>query len=182
MLVAVAWIPALQGKTTAVVILAAAAGATDVLDGIIARGTGRRSRFGSQLDSIADLALLISMLGWLYLLRPGFMREHRTVLLIWLALGALALVVGALRFGRVGDLHLRSAKVAGVAAHLFALVLLLTGRYSRPVFIAVIATCFFATAEALLVLVLASPEERRARPASVVPLLVRRFRTASSHR
>ena len=61
-------------------LFAAAAGVTDVLDGIVARATGRRSALGSQLDSIADLALMSSSLGWLLLLRPAFIQQNWTVL------------------------------------------------------------------------------------------------------
>jgi phosphatidylglycerophosphate synthase len=181
-LVGMAWIPALAGEPVPVAILAAIAGTTDVLDGIIARATGRRSRFGSQLDSIADLVLTLSTVAWLFMLRPAFITENRTVLSIWLALGALTLVIGVVRFRRIGDLHLRSAKVAGVAAHLCVLFLLLTGTYSRVVFAAVLALCYIATSEALLVMLIATHEERRARPASVLPLLARRLRPPSPDR
>ena len=178
-LVAVAWLFALAARPVTVAILAAAAGATDVLDGIIARATGGGSRFGSALDSVADLVLTVSMVAWLFMLRPAFIAENRIVLLVWLLLGGVTLLVGFARFRRVGDLHLRSAKLAGVAAHLFVLVLLLTGTYSRLVFAGAMTLCFIATVESLLVFALATREERRARPASVLPLLMRRLRPPS---
>ena len=120
--------------------------------------------------------LTLSTVAWLFMLRPAFITENRTVLSIWLALGALTLLVGVVRFRRIGDLHLRSAKVAGVVAHLFVLFLLLTGTYSRVVFAAVMALCYIATSEALLVMLLATHHERRARPGSVLPQLARRLR------
>lgn len=179
-LVALAWIPALAGHNRVVAVLAATAGATDILDGMIARAWHQTSRLGSHLDSIADLILILSILAWLWLLRPEFLLEHREVLAGWVTLGAAALVVGLIRFRRVGDLHLRSTKVAGALAHLFVLWLLFTGSYPRVAFTIVIAVCFIATTEVLLVLLLATPEERRARPASILPIIARVRREAPS--
>lgn len=51
------------------------AGLTDVLDGYIARKTGKASEFGARLDSISDLlfysVLLIRLFPMLYQTLPG---------------------------------------------------------------------------------------------------------------
>jgi phosphatidylglycerophosphate synthase len=145
------WPAALAGRHVLIAGGIAFACATDVADGIIARGTGTRTRFGSQLDSIADFALMGSTLAWLALLRPEFFRENRTLLLVWIALAIVTLVVGAVRFRRLGDLHLYSAKVAGSLSYLFAIWLLLTGDYPRWAFYIAYTASTLAALEALLI-------------------------------
>jgi hypothetical protein len=89
---------------------------------------------------------------WIVWLRPTFVVEQLPLLALWLVLGIGALLVGWRRFGRFGDLHLYSAKVAGALAYLFAIWLLMFGTYSVSIFRIVIATCILAAAENLLVL------------------------------
>lgn len=163
-LVALLWPAALAGKPVLVAIGIAIAGVTDVADGIIARASGQRTRLGSQLDSIADLALMGSTFAWLLMLRPTFFHENRTLLLTWAILGAITLVIGWLRFRRLADLHLYSAKTAGAVAYVFAIYLLLTGHYERWAFYIVFGIATAAVLEALLVFATGrgvEPKERR---------------------
>jgi phosphatidylglycerophosphate synthase len=134
----------------------AIAGSTDVLDGFLARRMHRTTRIGSQLDSIADMALIISVVIWLLMLRPDFFRDHGLLLSLWSALGLLTLFVGWLRFRRFANLHLYSAKAAGFLGHLFAIYMLLFDRPAAPFFYVVIAAGFVATTESLLFLLLRS--------------------------
>lgn len=127
------------------------AGLTDVMDGILARRFHVASATGSRKDSIADHLLFASTLGWLVLLRPEFIREEAELLLLWLSVGVSSLVVGWLKFRRIGDLHLYSAKVAVVLGLVFAVQTLVFDSYSRWLFILGIVTAILAAAETLLV-------------------------------
>jgi cardiolipin synthase len=165
------WPAALGGRVTVVAIGLAIAGATDVLDGFIARSTGQRTRLGGQLDSVADLLLMTSTLAWLVLLRPQILQRHWVVLSLWIAFGVLALAVGWIRLHRVGNLHLISAKTAGTLAYAFVIYVLLFEDYSRLVFYAVAVACFVAVAETLLMFVLLPSTGSRQNPGSVLPLI-----------
>jgi phosphatidylglycerophosphate synthase len=148
----VLWGLALEEETVAVGVGAALAGLTDVVDGIVARRTGTTTRIGSALDSVADHLLSASLLAWLVLLRPEFVREQRLVLLPWAAFAAGVLAFGWLKFRRLGGLHLYSAKAASIACYLFAVALLVFGSYDRRVFYAVAGAATAAAAETLAVL------------------------------
>lgn len=129
----------------------AAAGATDVLDGPVARRTGVSSKFGGQLDSLADILLMASIFWWFVLLTPEFFLANATPLVVWAVLGITAVVATYVKFGRFGNLHLYSAKAAGVLGHLFAIWLFVFGDYSRVFFTIVVAAALVAVTETLLV-------------------------------
>ena len=150
--VPVLWVVALLAEPFWLGAGVAIAAATDVADGPIARYYRRATAEGSRLDSIADHALSASVALWIVWLRPTFVVDQLPLLALWLALGIGALLVGWLRFGRFGDLHLYSAKVSGALAYLFAIWLLMFGTYSVSIFRIVIAVCILAAAENLLVL------------------------------
>jgi len=153
-LLAPLWALALAGRRAELAAGLLLAGLTDVLDGVLARRSGRATPFGSQLDSLADMLLAGSIVVWLALLRPDFFRAEAPLLLAWVGLGLLALAVGWVRFRRFANLHLYSAKVAGAAGYGFAISLLLVDGYSRPLFLAVLAVCVLASLETLLVFLL----------------------------
>jgi phosphatidylglycerophosphate synthase len=172
-LVAAIWIPALAGRNVWVAIGIAIAGATDVADGMIARRTHRTTALGSQLDSIADFALMGSTLAWLFMLRPEFFHTHRVPLLIWLGAGLLTLAIGWLRFRRFGDLHLYSAKFAGTMAYLFAIYLLVAGTYSPIAFYLVLCAASVGVLESLLIFLLADDLRQVRGAGSILPLIRR---------
>jgi phosphatidylglycerophosphate synthase len=151
LLVPVLWVLALAGLTRPLGIVLAVAGLTDVLDGPVARYTGVTSRYGAQLDSAADILLMASIFWWFVLLAPGFFADNATPLIIWAVLGIAAVVVTVVRFGRLGNLHLYSAKVAGVLGHLFAVWLFILGSYSPAFFMVAVTAAIVASAETLLV-------------------------------
>lgn len=129
----------------------AIAGLTDVVDGPVARMTHRSSRYGSQLDSIADILLMGSIIIWIVMLHPDFFRDNALPLLVWVTIGCAGLVVTLIRFGRVGDLHLYSAKAAGVVGYVFAVWLFVLGDYNRVFFVVAIGLAIVAATETLLV-------------------------------
>lgn len=145
------WILALLGETAWLGMGVMVAALTDVVDGPLARRYHRTTARGSRLDSIADHALTTSTALWLVWLRPDFVEEQFPLLCAWAALGATALLVGWVRFRKIGDLHLYSAKAAGTLGYLFAIWLLLFGTYSVTVFHIIIAICILASLETLLV-------------------------------
>jgi len=157
----VLWVLALIGERPLLGALVALAGFTDILDGFLARRLGRTSRWGSQLDSVADMVLVGSITIWLVMLRPDFFRDHGTVLLAWVALALLTLLVGWVRFRRFADLHLYSAKAAGFIGYLFVIYLLLFDGPSAPFFYVAIAFAFAGTAETLLVMLTRSNVDER---------------------
>lgn len=146
------WIFALLGMRTLLGSFLALAGLTDVLDGYIARHEGRTSKFGSQLDSIADMILFFSIGIWLIMFRPEFFRDYGAVLLAWAALGIFTLAVGWVRFRRFGNLHLWSSKVAGFLGYMFTLYMLMFDGPAAPFFWIAISAAILATSEALLLL------------------------------
>lgn len=150
-LIPVLWGLALMGETRALGVTLAVAGVTDVLDGPVARWTGISSRFGAQLDSVADILLMASIFWWFVLLVPEFFVENAIPLTVWAVIGIAAVVVTVVRFGRLGNLHLYSAKTAGVLGHLFAVWLFIFGDYHPLFFWAAVTVAILASTETLLV-------------------------------
>ena len=130
---------------------AAVAAFTDIIDGPIARRRHLTTARGSRLDSITDHLLTASIALWIIWFRPTFIAERWPLLAAWAVVGLTALVVGWVRFHRIGDLHLYSAKVAGALAYLFAIWLLIFGTYNDVVFYVVIALMLVGSGENLLV-------------------------------
>ena len=151
LLVPALWALALAGRPVQLGIGLAVAGLTDVLDGPVARMTDRSSRYGAQLDSLADILLMASIFWWLFLLRPAFFTDNAVPLTIWALVGSAAVIVTLVKFGRMGNLHLYSAKAAGVLGHVFSVWIFLFGSYSPLVFGVVVGVAIVASAETLLV-------------------------------
>lgn len=147
----VLWALALAGQAAAVGVGAAAAGLTDVVDGRLARRTHTTTSFGSAFDSVADHLLSASLLAWLVMLRPEFVREQLPVLLAWAAYALAVLAVGWVRFRRLGGLHLYSAKAAGAIGYVFGVTLLVFGEYSPLFFYVVAGAATLGATEMLLV-------------------------------
>ncbi len=150
-LVPVLWVLALMGLPVYLGIGLALAGLTDVLDGPVARATGDTSRAGAQLDSLADIFLMASIFWWLVLLRPEFFRDNGLPLIVWAVVGSVAVIVTLVKFGRMGNLHLYSAKAAGVLGHLFAVWIFIFGDYNPVFFSVAIGVAILASTETLLV-------------------------------
>lgn len=153
LLVPVLWIFAVTGMTVSLGVGLAVAGLTDVLDGPVARLTDQSSRYGAQLDSVADILLMASIFWWLVLLRPEFFSDNAAPLVVWAVIGSAAVIVTLVKFGRMGNLHLYSAKAAGVLGHLFAVWIILFGSYSPLFFWVAMSLAIVASSETLLVAV-----------------------------
>ena len=155
------WALAILGRPLELGIGLAVAGSTDVLDGMAARRSGLPSRFGSQSDSLADILLMGSTVAWLVMLRREFFREHAISLCLWLGIATAALIVGWLRFRRVGDLHLYSTKAIALVGYIFSIYTLIFGPPPDAAWYVVIATCSYASGEVLLVQWFRAPGEER---------------------
>jgi cardiolipin synthase len=151
-LIPVLWTLALAGRPALIGPLLVLAAATDVVDGIVARRTHTATRFGSALDSVADHLLAATTVGMIALLRPDFVGEQWVPLALWALFGTCVLAVGWVRHRRLGNVHLYTAKVAGVVCYAFVAALFFFDGYSRVFFAAAVGLAFLAAAETLLVL------------------------------
>ena len=132
-------------------------GLTDIFDGYVARKLNQSTSLGSALDSLADNILIISMVIWLFLLRPEVLTGHPILLLAAISIALTSLLVGLLKFRQVANLHLYSAKVFGVVGHVFVIHAFLWGAYSKILFYSAISLWLLSSIEAL-VLQLARPQ------------------------
>ncbi len=175
------WALAILDRPVELGIGLAVASSTDVLDGMAARRSGLPSRFGSQSDSLADILLMGSTVAWLVMLRRDFFREHAVSLCAWLGIASAALLVGWLRFRRVGDLHLYSTKAIALVGYIFSIFTFIFGPPPDAAWYVVIATCIYASAEVLLVQWFREPgEERLGSVFALTPAARRRRRALAS--
>ena len=148
-LVPVLWLLAVLRLPALVGIGLLLAGLSDALDGFIARRLRRRTAFGGQFDSLADVLLAASAVGWLLLLRPAIFADHPLLISTWLVAQLSSLAVGWVKFRRIGNLHLYSAKAAGIVQYVFFIQALLSDRYNQELFFVSIALAILTSAESL---------------------------------
>lgn len=91
-------------------------GATDVLDGMIARKTGTTSEFGARLDSIADLFFFaVVLLRITPSLSSKLPMEIWYVVVFVFVLRFLSYIVAAIKFRKFASVHTYMNKLTGVA-------------------------------------------------------------------
>nr|WP_293681296.1 CDP-alcohol phosphatidyltransferase family protein [uncultured Phenylobacterium sp.] len=90
------------------------AAATDLVDGWLARRSGRGSEFGAQLDAAVDNLFSLGILAFLLLDLPGVMGRHPIALTIVFAGPLVYLAVSWLLSRRLLMFHFWSAKVGAV--------------------------------------------------------------------
>ncbi len=105
------------------------AGATDFLDGYIARRTGTLSGLGARLDGLADVLLLISVAGSLQILHHEILQDNAALLTVTAALYSASIVAAVVAFRRPANPRQVTAKIAGVALYAFAVITLVGGVY-----------------------------------------------------
>jgi phosphatidylglycerophosphate synthase len=132
LLIPALWLAALVGNGRLVGIGLLVAGATDFLDGFLARRLGQESRTGARLDSLADNLLLLSAMAWIELLHPEILRENTVLVAATLGIYLVSLSTGLIKFHQLGNLHLYSSKIAGAALYSFAVITLVIGAYEPP--------------------------------------------------
>ena len=154
LLVPMVWALASSGLPFYTGIALLAAGLADVLDGFIARRWNIATAYGSRLDSIADTLMEISTLGALLLLKPEIITGHALVLGACIAIEAASILLGWIKFRRIGNLHLYLTKAVGVAAYAFVIYTFVIG-YNEAFFYAALALHVVSSLECLLLQLLA---------------------------
>jgi phosphatidylglycerophosphate synthase len=172
LLVPLLWAAAVLGNGRLVGLGLLVAGATDFLDGYIARRLKQASARGARLDLLADNLLLISAAVSIELLHPEILRENATLIAATTGLYLGSVVVGLIKFRRLGNLHLYSSKVAGGLLYSFALITFVTGAYAPPLLWLAAVAFMVSSVETLLVHLLLSAVDENV--GSI--LLVRRSR------
>jgi phosphatidylglycerophosphate synthase len=129
------WWLALLGQERLVGFGLVLAGFADFLDGFVARRLGQQSPAGARLDAVADVLLLLSATMWLGLLHPEIVGENVGLIAVACLIYVISLAIGPVRFGRLGNLRLYSAKLAGGLLYLFAVSTFVFGAYSRPLLV-----------------------------------------------
>lgn len=126
------------------------AGLTDVLDGYIARKSGKASEFGARLDSISDLlfysVLLIRLFPILYQTLPG---EIWYVVLAIILVRLSAYATAAVKYHRFASLHTWMNKLTGALVFLLPYVLLVSSGVEYCWAVCMVA--FAASAEELAI-------------------------------
>ena len=124
---------------------------SDAVDGYLARTYHLESRLGARLDSIADNLVQLSMLGWIYFLRPELYRDHWPPIAVLLFLFVVGMV---LQYRRRAPLHTYANKLT---AWVLAAFLLYTFPFGvNTIFMWVtFALLAYAMVEGLFILLLA---------------------------
>lgn len=131
LLIPVIWLFALRGDGRAVGAGLIAAGITDFLDGFVARRFAQPSPAGARLDLTADTLLLVSAIAWIGLLHPEIGRDNGGLIAVTVFAYLAAVGVGLVKFHKLPNLHLYSARLAGGLLYAFAVITLITGHYDR---------------------------------------------------
>jgi len=135
-------------------------GITDALDGYLARKLNQVTDLGSRMDSWADNILVISALLWTALRMPEIFTENLILMFTALGFYGIFLLVGVVKFQRFANLHLYLSKVATLLAYLFLVHALLTGRYSRGLFIFTASVSILSNIEGIAIqLILSKVDE-----------------------
>lgn len=144
---------AVMGSRRWFVILLAAALATDVFDGYLARRLNAFSEFGRKLDSVADYLIMIAGLGGIALLWPEMVWRE----LPWIAAGLAAffsvIVYGFVRLGRAPCYHTWAAK-AGSAGCALSIIPLLAEWSAVPFHVMIVLQVGAAVEEMIIALLL----------------------------
>lgn len=177
-LIPILWILAFLDEPYYLGILLFIAGLTDTLDGWIARKFKLTSPLGSRLDSYADSLILISMVFWMIMLEPEIPSEHPWLFWGVLVISLASFVLGIVKFKRVANLHLYSAKISGVIGGLFFVHTFMVSGYSELLFFIALGLYFVSALEAFLMqLVLRYVDEHMG---SLVLVLLKRNSMARS--
>jgi len=119
MLIAPIFALQLSGHPLAAIATYVVAASTDLVDGWLARRSGRSSDFGAQLDAVVDNLFSIAILGFLLFAYPSLAARHAVSLVVLFA-GPLAYLAASwLLTRRILMFHFWSAKAG--AALLFCL-------------------------------------------------------------
>lgn len=149
-MIPVLWIIYFYSTKELLAVMILITGVTDILDGFLARKLNMVSKYGSKLDSIADNSVAISMIYWTFNISPDIFTNHSSIIILWSSLLIMSTIIGVIKFGRIGNLHLYSSKAAAVFSYAFVVHAFLF-RYSQLLFYVSISALIVAAAEILFI-------------------------------
>ena len=114
-----------SGHMTWAMVIYLAAASTDLIDGWLARRSGRASEFGAQLDAAVDNVFSVGILAFLLMAYPGLLTRQGLALIILFGAPIAYLAVSWLITRRLMMFHFWSAKIGAVL--LFVLWPLIAG-------------------------------------------------------
>ena len=130
---------------------------TDFLDGWIARKLNMVTALGAKLDSLADDLVLISVIGWVFMLRREIVTDHMFLVLAGIGGYGLTMLLSWWKFRQFGsNLHLYSHKASAVMGYLFLAHAFLFCGYHHGLFYVVIGLFILAQIETIGILWLCS--------------------------
>ena len=130
---------------------------TDFLDGWIARKLNMVTALGAKLDSLADDLVLISVIGWVFMLRREIVTDHMFLVLAGIGGYGLTMLLSWWKFRQFGsNLHLYTHKASAVMGYLFLIHAFLFGGYHHGLFYLVIGVFILAQIETIGILLLCS--------------------------
>ncbi len=133
--------------------LLVAAGATDMLDGWLARKFGWVSKAGALLDSAADISIVLVVLFAVWMLHSEVFVQHGAVIWAILGIWSITNLVGLIRYKRLASFHTESARFGLMMFGVFVLVLFFYGFV--PWLLYVCGTfCFVAGVESFILVLL----------------------------
>jgi CDP-diacylglycerol--glycerol-3-phosphate 3-phosphatidyltransferase len=126
-------------------------GATDSLDGMIARRFDMKTELGKTIDSVADLFFFLGSLVFIYYLFPEIIESNWNLLLLFYVMFSLSFLVSWMRLGKPIVMHTQLLRLNGVLVYL--VVILSFFMLERTIFLAsvVLVIYFFAFAEEILI-------------------------------
>ena len=98
------------------------AGATDFLDGFLARVLNQKTELGKKLDSIADTVFYIGTIYFFYVIFPEIIKEYRLWINITLVFYAVYLTYPLLKFRKLKMMHTRILRLSAVCVY-FAMII-----------------------------------------------------------
>ena len=130
---------------------------TDYLDGLIARKFNMVTALGAKLDSLADDLMLMSVIGWVFILRRDIVTDHAFLVLAAIGGYGATMLMSWWKFQQFGsNLHLYSHKASAVMGYLFLIHAFLFGGYHHGLFYLVIGIFILAQIETIGILWLCS--------------------------
>ncbi|MFZ1452755.1 MAG: CDP-alcohol phosphatidyltransferase family protein [Ferruginibacter sp.] len=125
---------------------------TDLIDGFLARKFKVTSVLGTRLDSIGDdLTVLVAMIG-LFVLKTGFVIQHKLILILLLVLFMVQVGYAFIRYRKMTGFHTWLAKTAAFLQGIFLLLVFFTHEPSVLLFyVAAIITMLQLIEEIILV-------------------------------
>lgn len=129
------------------------AGATDILDGWLARTFNWVSRAGALLDSIADVLLVLVTLFGIWMLHRYVIVDHPAVIWSVCSIWFVVHLAAVLRYGRLASFHTWFARFGLAVFGVFAIILFFFD-FVRWFYYTSAAICFLGAVENLLMVLL----------------------------